>query len=132
MNVYWVEDNTKFNERELISDLYALNDSRCEYTITIRSKSYLFYEKYICYTISASYDIFEKYDRSINVSPYLRVRCKFSSQHPASDLEDTPTRTLEYKISIDRLLNTSIFQHRSFEIWNGKVIVDGVKIKLIP
>lgn len=128
-DIFWVEE-TKPIDNLLLADLYTLNDCRNEYTLTIYDRPYVFYEKYIVYTISASYEIWENYDKSISVSSFLKVRCQFSSQHPASDLEGTPSKILEYPINISSLLQTSIFQHHPFQIWNGKVTVDGIKVVL--
>ena len=58
------------------------------------------------------------------------MRCKFDSQHSASALEDTPTEILEYPIGIDSLLQTSIFQLNPFEIYRGKVTIDGLIVTL--
>ena len=127
--VFWVEE-TKSIDNLLIANLYTLDDCRDEYTLTIYDKPYLFYEKYIVYTISASYEIWENYDKTIEVSPFLKIRCQFSSRHPASELEDTPTNTLEYPIAINSLLQTSVFQHRPFKIWNGRVKTNGIKVTL--
>ncbi|MGL5793074.1 MAG: hypothetical protein ACRC06_01475 [Waterburya sp.] len=57
MRIMWVEKTIKPTDKELLDNLYSLNDSRCHYTLTIREKPYFFYEKYICYTFSVSYDI---------------------------------------------------------------------------
>ena len=131
MRVSWVRDDSKLTENVLIRDLYALDDSRSRYTITIQDIPYLFIEKYICYTMTVSYEIWENYDKSkIEVSPYLKVRCQFSAHHPASRLEDTPSQTLEYPIDINSLMQTSVFNCIPFEIWNGKVVVDGIKVTL--
>ena len=127
--VRWVEE-TKSIDNLLIANLYTLDDCRDDYTLTIHDKPYLFYEKYIVYTISASYEIWENYDKSIEVSPFLEVRCQFSSRHSASELEGTPTNTLEYPISIASLLQTSVFQHHPFRIWSGRVKTDGIKVTL--
>ena len=131
MTIYWVEENAESDDNLLIDNLYALNDSRCQYTITIHDKPYLFYEKYIIYRISASYEIWESYDKTkAEISPYLRIRCKFDSQHSASALENTPTEILEYPININSLLQTSIFQDCPFEIYQGKVIIDDLIVTL--
>ena len=130
LTIYWVEENTESDDNLLIDNLYALNDSRCDYTITIHDKPYQFYEKYIIYRISASYEIYEYHDKTTKISPYLKVRCKFDSQHFASALEDTPTKILEYPIGIDSLLQTSIFQLNPFEIYRGKVTIDGLIVTL--
>ena len=128
-SVHWIEE-TESNENLLLDNLYTLDDSRCEYTITIHDKPYLFYEKYIIYKISASYEIWEYHDQTTEISPFLKVRCKFDSQHSASALENTPTKILEYRIDISSLLQTSIFQLNPFEIYQGKVTVDGLIITL--
>ena len=131
LNIFWVDEAKQEMDNELISNLYSLNDSRSEYTLNIQEKPYFFYEKYICYTISASYETWENYDKTeIEVSPFLKVRCKFSSQHFASALENTPTKTLEYRINIYSLLQASVFQYRPFEVWNGKVSIDGINVTL--
>jgi hypothetical protein len=128
MRIMWVEETIKPTDKELIGNLYSLNDSRCHYTLTIREKPYFFYEKYICYTFSVSYDIWENYEKTkIEASPYFQVRCKLSSYHCASDVDDSPTNILEYPIAINSLLQTSVFQYRPFEIWDGNVIIDGVR-----
>lgn len=130
LRVIWVEENIVPEEQELISNLYSLNDSRCEYTITIQDKPYQFYEKYIVYTISVSYEIWEDCYKNTKISPYLMVRCKFDSQHGASALENTPTQILEYPISVYSLLQTSVFQYRPFEIWQGKVMINDLMVTL--
>ncbi len=130
MTIYWVEE-TESNENLLIDNLYTLDDSRCHYTITIHEKPYDFYEKYIIYRISASYEIWENHDKTkAEISPSLKVRCKFDSQHNASALEDTPTKILEYPIYISSLLQTSIFKLNPFEIYQGKVTIDGLIVTL--
>ncbi|MEO0925942.1 MAG: hypothetical protein AAFY63_08730 [Cyanobacteria bacterium J06643_13] len=125
--VFWREESINFGDKELINDLYSLNDSRDKYTVTINEKPYSFCEKYICYTISASYELWGN-----EVSPFLRVCCQLSSCYSASRLSHLPTKFLEYRVNINHLLQTSIFQYRPFEIWHGKVIVDELKVKLIP
>ena len=130
-SVRWVEENTESDENLLLDNLYALNDSRCHYTITIHEKPYKFYEKYIIYRISASYENWEISDKTnVEISPFLKVRCKFDSQHSASALENTPTKILEYPIGIDSLLQTSIFKLNPFEIYQGKVTIDGLIVTL--
>jgi|GEM_PF-3228750 len=148
MRIHWVEESTESKDGvsvdtinnlhalkdgvlvSTIGNLYSLDDSRCEYTLTINDKPYQFYEKYIIYTMSASYEIWEYHNKSIKISPFLVVRCQFSSQHCASALEGTPTEILEYPIAIASLLQTSIFQNCPFKIWDGKVSIDGLKVTL--
>ena len=129
-SVHWIEENIESNDNLLLDHLYTLDDSRSKYTITIHEKPYYFYEKYIIYKISASYEIWENHDKTTEISPFLKVRCKFDSQHSASALEDTPTKILEYRIGINSLLQTSIFQLNPFEIYQGKVNVDGLIVTL--
>ena len=129
MTIYWVEENTEFDNL-LIDNLYTLNDSRCNYTITIHDKPYQFYEKYIIYRISVGYEVYEYNDKTTKNSPDFRVRCKFDSRHCASALEDTPTEILEYPIYISSLLQRSIFQLHPFEIYRGKVTIDGLIVTL--
>lgn len=57
--IQWVSENTKSKDKILIDNLYCLNDCRDEYTLTINDKPYSFYEKYIVYLISVSYEIGE-------------------------------------------------------------------------
>lgn len=125
-----MEENKEPEDQELISNLYSLNDSRCQYTITIQDKLDQFYEKYIVYTISVSYEIWQDYYKNSNIASFFKVRCTFSSQHGASALEGTPTKTLEYPISIYSLLQSSIFQYHPFELWQGKVIVNDLMVTL--
>lgn len=61
LNVHWVEETINLFDKMLISDLYSLNDSRSNYTLTINEKPYLLYEKYLCYLMSVSYEIWENY-----------------------------------------------------------------------
>ena len=129
-SVHWIEENTEVNDKLLLDNLYTLGDSRCKYTLTIHEKPYLFYEKYIIYKISASYKIWENYDKTTEIPLYLKVRCKFDSQHSASALEDTPTKILEYPININSLLRTSIFKLNPFEIYRGKVTIDSLIVTL--
>ena len=42
----------------------------------------------------------------------------------------TPTEILEYPIGIDTLLQTSIFKLNPFEIYRGKVTIDGLIVTL--
>lgn len=131
LNIYWLKEDAKPAENELISNLYALVDSRSTYTLSVEEKPYQIYEKYICYNISVSYDTWEHYDKSkIEVSGLFQVRCRFSSQHPASDLDDIPTRTLIYQIYSDPLLQASVFEYQPFELWQGNVTIDGFKVRL--
>lgn len=131
LNIYWVDETKQETDKELIGDLYTVNDSRDRYTLAVQEKPHYFYEKYICYTISVSYELWENYDKTeIEVSPFLNIRCQFSSQHPASALEDTPTTTLKYRIDVCTLLQTSVFQYCPFEVWNGKVSIDGINVTL--
>ena len=131
MTIYWLEENIESDDKLLIDNLYAMNDSRCQYKITIHEKTYHFYEKHIVCRISASYEIWENHDKTkAEISPYLKVRCKFDSQHNASALEDTPTKILEYPIDISSLLQTSIFQLNPCEIYQGKVTIDGLIVTL--
>ena len=132
LSIHWVEENTELDDNLLIDNLYTLDDSRCKYTLTIHDKPYQFYEKYIIYKISASYKIWKwkNHDKTTEISPYLKVRCKFDSQHSASALENTPTKILEYSININSLLQTSIFKLNPFEIYQRKVTIDGLIITL--
>ena len=130
MTIYWVEENTELDDNLLLDNLYVLNDSRCNYTITIHEKPYQFYEKYIVYIISVGYEVYEYNDKTTKISPDFRVRCKFDSRHCASALEDTPTEILEYPIYISSLLQRSIFQLNPFEIYRGKVTIDGLIVTL--
>ncbi|MCC0179013.1 hypothetical protein I4641_18760 [Waterburya agarophytonicola K14] len=62
MRIWWVEENAESKDRlfvNMISNLYALNDSRSQYTLTINDKPYQFCEKYIIYKMSASYEIWD-------------------------------------------------------------------------
>lgn len=131
LNIHWVEETTASPELELINNLYSLNDSRCQYTLTVDDKPYLFYEKYFCYLMSVKYEIWENYDNTeIEASPFLKVTCKLSSSHITNIFDDLPSKTLEYQIPIYSLFKTSIFKFNPFEIWDGNVTVDGVKVTL--
>ncbi|MEL6441614.1 MAG: hypothetical protein AAFQ80_20465 [Cyanobacteria bacterium J06621_8] len=131
LKIYWVEDTAKPLENELISNLYTLNDSRSEYTLTINEKPFQIYEKYLCHLISVGYETWEYYNKSkVEVSGYLRVRCQFSSKWFTNALDHLPLKTLEYPISINLLLQTSIFEYQPFELWSGNLTVDGFKVKL--
>ena len=130
MNVHWVEENIQPSNKELLGNLYSLNDSRSEYTLTISDKPYLFYEKYLCYLMSVSYEIYENYYNGSEVSPFLWIRCQLSSRYFASALDYLPMKTLEYSINIRSLLQTSIFQYCPFGVWDGNVIINGRKVTL--
>lgn len=131
LNLHWVEETTKPLENELIGNLYVLNDSRSEYTLTIDDKPYQIYEKYLAHLFSVGYDTWEHYDKSkVEVSSYLQVRCQLSSKYTSTALDHLPIKTLQYPIAIYSLLRTSIFEYQPFELWNGNVTVDGFKVRL--
>lgn len=131
LSIFWIDRANQETDKELISNLYNLNDSRDRYTLSVQGKAYDFYEKYICYTILVSYELWENYNKTeIEVSPFLNIRCQFSSQHSASALENTPTTVLKYQINVYTLLQASVFQYCPFEVWDGKVSVDGINVTL--
>ncbi len=131
MRINWVEEAIQVTDNELMNDLYCLIDSRSEYTLTIHNKPYSIYEKYLCHSISVSYEIWENHDTSkIEVSPFLIVRCQLSSKYFAEALDYLPMKILEYPINIYSLFQTSVFQYRPFKIWHGNVTVDGIKVTL--
>lgn len=133
-SIFWVEENISAPDRELISNLYTLEDSRSTYTLTVHEqldrkntlidKSYIFYEKYLCYLMSVSYELWGIHDESAEVSPFLRVHCQLSSNYSVSALDYLPMRTLRYSIDICSLLQTSVFQHCPFKVWDGDVTIN--------
>ena len=125
----------KLTGRELISDLYAISDSRDEYTLSIYNenherKIYHVYEKYIDYKISVSYETEDFNLDSSKAATFFWIRCQISSMHNVDYSETLENTTIQYPMFIRDLLRTHVFERHYFKIWKGKVTINGVKVTL--
>ena len=119
----------------MISDVYAFDDSREHYTLTIHNaehqeQAYQFYEKYLTHKISVGYDVWDFKDAPDKASYKLWARCQVCRMRQVDSSEYLENRIIHYGIWVWDLLNVSVFRFPYFEPWQGKVTIDGINVTL--
>ena len=120
----------------MISDVYAFDDSREHYTLTIHNaehqeQAYQIYEKYLAHKISVGYDVWDFKDASDKAGHKLWVRCQVDRIFPMdSSQENLENKIIQYQIWVWDLLKVSVFRFPYFEPWQGKVTIDGINVTL--